>query len=161
MDTTPSHDSNTQKEEPGTMRRDETPPAAGPLTHPSECRVIHPNEMEFEVSSGGMTREAGVSKALVGAEGIHPGVGDDSAGLLVESPLPRQLRVRDLRAERNGALRGGAASGQVASDRARRLHIRAARRGAPAHQRQSHGATGAAGCQKRPCGDRRRMRYWR
>ena len=27
--------------------------------------------MEVEVSSGGMTREAGVSEALVGAEGIH------------------------------------------------------------------------------------------
>ena len=67
----PLHDPNAQKEEPGTMRKDETPPAAGPLTHPPECRVIHPNEMEVEVSSGGMTREAGVSKGLVGAEGIH------------------------------------------------------------------------------------------
>ena len=53
------------------MRKDETPPAAGSQSHTAECRVIHPDEMEVEVSSGGMTREAGVSEALVGAEGIH------------------------------------------------------------------------------------------
>ena len=37
----------------------------------AECRVIRPSERETEVSSGLMTRVAGVSKALVGTEGIH------------------------------------------------------------------------------------------
>ena len=36
-----------------------------------EIRVIHSNELETEVSSGEMTRLAGVSQSLVGAEGIH------------------------------------------------------------------------------------------
>ena len=35
------------------------------------CTVIHPDGLEVEVSSGSMTRLAGVSKALAGAEGIH------------------------------------------------------------------------------------------
>ena len=37
----------------------------------AECRVIHPDDREIEVSSGAMTRVAGVSRALVGTEGIH------------------------------------------------------------------------------------------
>ena len=37
----------------------------------AEVRVIHPDQLEVEVSSGAMTRLAGVSKGLVGAEGIH------------------------------------------------------------------------------------------
>ena len=37
----------------------------------AEIRIIHPNERETESASGGMTRAAGVSMALVGAEGIH------------------------------------------------------------------------------------------
>jgi uncharacterized RmlC-like cupin family protein len=39
--------------------------------HAAECRVVHPDGLEVEVSSGSMTRLAGVSKALVGTEGIH------------------------------------------------------------------------------------------
>ena len=35
------------------------------------CAVIHPDGLEVEVSSGSMTRLAGVSKALAGTEGIH------------------------------------------------------------------------------------------
>ena len=35
------------------------------------CSVIHPDSLEVEVSSGSMTRLAGVSKALAGTEGIH------------------------------------------------------------------------------------------
>ncbi len=37
----------------------------------AECRVVHPAEREVEVSSGGMTRLAGVSEALTDAKGIH------------------------------------------------------------------------------------------
>ncbi len=37
----------------------------------AEIRVVHPDQLETEVSSGTMTRLAGVSKGLVGAEGIH------------------------------------------------------------------------------------------
>ena len=37
----------------------------------AECRVIHPEGREIEVSSGVMTRLAGVSEGLVGAKGIH------------------------------------------------------------------------------------------
>lgn len=35
------------------------------------CSVTHPDNLEVEVASGSMTRLAGVSKALAGAEGIH------------------------------------------------------------------------------------------
>jgi uncharacterized RmlC-like cupin family protein len=34
-------------------------------------RVIHKHEQEVEIASGAMTRLAGVSENLVGAEGIH------------------------------------------------------------------------------------------
>ena len=37
----------------------------------AECTVIHPDEREVEVSSGTMTRLAGVSEGLMGAKGIH------------------------------------------------------------------------------------------
>ena len=36
-----------------------------------EVRIIHPNECITEISSGEMTRVAGVSEALSGATGIH------------------------------------------------------------------------------------------
>ena len=37
----------------------------------AECRVIHPEGLELELSSGAMTRLAGVSQGLVGSSGIH------------------------------------------------------------------------------------------
>ena len=37
----------------------------------AECSVVRPDELEVEIASGAMTRLAGVSQALVGAEGIH------------------------------------------------------------------------------------------
>ena len=37
----------------------------------TECVVIHPDEREVEISSGNMTRIAGVSEGLMGAKGIH------------------------------------------------------------------------------------------
>ena len=37
----------------------------------AECRVIHPEGLEVELSSGAMTRLAGVSQGLVGSSGIH------------------------------------------------------------------------------------------
>jgi uncharacterized RmlC-like cupin family protein len=37
----------------------------------AECRVIHSDELEVELSSGSMTRLAGVSQSLVGSTGIH------------------------------------------------------------------------------------------
>ncbi len=37
----------------------------------AECRVIHPEGLEVELSSGAMTRLAGVSESLVGSSGIH------------------------------------------------------------------------------------------
>ncbi|MDA1097225.1 MAG: hypothetical protein O3B84_08245, partial [Chloroflexi bacterium] len=36
-----------------------------------EVHIIHPHERETEVSSGEMTRVAGVSESLTGATGIH------------------------------------------------------------------------------------------
>jgi uncharacterized RmlC-like cupin family protein len=36
-----------------------------------QVQVIHPDKFEVEISSGSMTRLAGVSKNLVGSEGIH------------------------------------------------------------------------------------------
>ena len=36
-----------------------------------ECKVVRAGELEVEIASGAMTRLAGVSQALVGAEGIH------------------------------------------------------------------------------------------
>ena len=37
----------------------------------AECKVVHANELEVEISSGAMTRLAGVSEGLVGSTGIH------------------------------------------------------------------------------------------
>ena len=37
----------------------------------AECEVVHPDGLEVEINSGSMTRLAGVSQALGGAEGIH------------------------------------------------------------------------------------------
>ena len=37
----------------------------------AECKVIRANELEVEISSGAMTRLAGVSEGLVGSTGIH------------------------------------------------------------------------------------------
>ena len=37
----------------------------------AKCKVIRSDELEVEVASGAMTRLAGVSKSLVGTEGIH------------------------------------------------------------------------------------------
>ena len=37
----------------------------------AECQVVHPDGLEVEINSGNMTRLAGVSQALGGAEGIH------------------------------------------------------------------------------------------
>ena len=37
----------------------------------AECRVIHPDGLEVELSSGAKTRLAGVSEGLVGSTGIH------------------------------------------------------------------------------------------
>jgi len=37
----------------------------------AECKVVHANELEVEISSGAMTRLAGVSEGLVGSAGIH------------------------------------------------------------------------------------------
>ena len=45
---------------------------AGMSKHPdAECKVIKSDGLEVEISSGSMTRLAGVSQGLVGAEGIH------------------------------------------------------------------------------------------
>ncbi len=56
-----------------------TLPAAWHVTLPAMCsvpdgkqvKVIRPDQQEVEVSSGAMTRLAGVSKALTGSVGIH------------------------------------------------------------------------------------------
>ena len=37
----------------------------------TECQVIKKGNLEVEIASGSMTRLAGVSEGLVGAEGIH------------------------------------------------------------------------------------------
>ena len=37
----------------------------------ARCTITHSDELEVEISSGSMTRLAGVSKALAGTEGIH------------------------------------------------------------------------------------------
>ena len=37
----------------------------------AECKVIKSKDLEVEISSGNMSRYAGVSKGLVGATGIH------------------------------------------------------------------------------------------
>ena len=37
----------------------------------AECRLIKSDQLEVEISSGNMTRMAGVSQGLVGSAGIH------------------------------------------------------------------------------------------
>ena len=46
----------------------------------AECKVIKSDELEVEISSGSMTRLAGVSQGLVGAEGIHLAVANIPPG---------------------------------------------------------------------------------
>jgi uncharacterized RmlC-like cupin family protein len=46
----------------------------------AECKVIKSSELEVEISSGSMTRLAGVSQGLVGAEGIHLAVANIPPG---------------------------------------------------------------------------------
>ena len=46
----------------------------------AECKVIKSDGLEVEISSGSMTRLAGVSHGLVGAEGIHLAVANIPPG---------------------------------------------------------------------------------
>jgi uncharacterized RmlC-like cupin family protein len=46
----------------------------------AECKVIRSDNLEVEISSGSMTRLAGVSQGLVGAEGIHLAVANIPPG---------------------------------------------------------------------------------
>ena len=46
----------------------------------AESKVIKSDELEVEISSGSMTRLAGVSQGLVGAEGIHLAVANIPPG---------------------------------------------------------------------------------
>ena len=46
----------------------------------AECKVVHANELEVEISSGAMTRLAGVSEGLVGSTGIHLAVATIAPG---------------------------------------------------------------------------------
>ena len=46
----------------------------------AECKVIKSDGLEVEISSGSMTRLAGVSQGLVGAEGIHLAVANIPPG---------------------------------------------------------------------------------
>ena len=46
----------------------------------AECRLIKSNELEVEISSGTMTRLAGVSQGLVGSTGIHLAIATIPAG---------------------------------------------------------------------------------
>lgn len=45
-----------------------------------ECRLIKPDQREVEISSGNMTRLAGVSQELVGSTGIHLAIATIPAG---------------------------------------------------------------------------------
>ena len=56
----------------------------------AECKVIKSDELEVEISSGSMTRLAGVSQGLVGAEGIHLAVANIPPGC-ASSASSRQL----------------------------------------------------------------------
>ena len=46
----------------------------------AECRLIKSDELEVEISSGSMTRLAGVSQGLTGAAGIHLAIATILAG---------------------------------------------------------------------------------
>lgn len=46
----------------------------------AECRLIKSSELEVEISSGTMTRLAGVSQGLVGSTGIHLAIATIPAG---------------------------------------------------------------------------------
>ena len=46
----------------------------------AECKVVKSDGLEVEISSGSMTRLAGVSQGLVGAEGIHLAVANIPPG---------------------------------------------------------------------------------
>ena len=46
----------------------------------ADCRLIKSSELEVEISSGNMTRLAGVSQSLVGSTGIHLAIATIPAG---------------------------------------------------------------------------------
>ncbi len=46
----------------------------------AECRLIKSDELEVEISSGSVTRLAGVSQGLTGAAGIHLAIATIPAG---------------------------------------------------------------------------------
>ncbi len=46
----------------------------------AECRLIKSGDLEVEISSGNMTRLAGVSQGLVGSTGIHLAIATIPAG---------------------------------------------------------------------------------
>ncbi|PKB83955.1 MAG: hypothetical protein BZY88_01200 [SAR202 cluster bacterium Io17-Chloro-G9] len=46
----------------------------------TECRLIKSDQLEVEISSGSMTRLAGVSEGLVGSTGIHLAIATIPAG---------------------------------------------------------------------------------
>lgn len=48
--------------------------------HEVLCQIVKSDSLEVEISSGSMTRLAGVSKGLVGAEGIHLAVANIPPG---------------------------------------------------------------------------------
>ncbi|MFL2803524.1 MAG: cupin domain-containing protein [Dehalococcoidia bacterium] len=48
--------------------------------HEVLCQIVKADSLEVEISSGSMTRLAGVSKGLVGAEGIHLAVANIPPG---------------------------------------------------------------------------------
>ena len=46
----------------------------------AECRLIKSDQLEVEISSGSMTRLAGVSQGLTGSTGIHLAIANIPAG---------------------------------------------------------------------------------
>ena len=46
----------------------------------AECRLIKSDQLEVEISSGSMTRPAGVSQGLTGSTGIHLAIATIPAG---------------------------------------------------------------------------------
>ena len=65
----------------------------------AECRLIKSDELEVEISSGSVTRLAGVSQGLTGAAGIHLAIATIPASVpeLVEtaSTYPKRFAKAD------------------------------------------------------------------
>ena len=124
----------------------------------AECKVIRPDELEVEVASGAMTRLAGVSQALVGAEGIHLAFATIPPGCASSPHYHVNCESAIYVLKGKGRFLTGKRLDNSLAIGTGRLHLCAAEFGTSAHQRQPDGANGVDRGTQRAGGNCRRAR---